>query len=164
MLAWQVGSAFAQDDKAGGLVGQEARLAIQMIVYLDDVAPGGNAFDAILNGLTKIYSFLEKEAVPPTGPAMTIYTPNEVRLAVPVGKTPRGLPQGLSVGKSPEGKALKFVHRGSYDSLEETIEALTDQFEQKGLEAPNVLVEVYLTDPRTTRPDKLVIEIYVLIE
>jgi len=36
--------------------------------------------------------------------------------------------------------------------------------EQKGLEAPNVLVELYLTDLRTTPQDKLVIEIYVLIE
>ena len=164
MLAWQVGPTLGQADKAGGLVGQGVTLAEQMIVYSDDVAAGEKAFDATLQGLTKIYSFLEKEAVAPAGSAMTIYTPTEVRLAVPVEKPPRNLPQGLSVGKSPAGKALKFVHRGSYDSLEETIEALTDQLEQKGLEAPNVLVELYLTDLRTTPQDKLVIEIYVLIE
>ena len=164
MLAWQPSPTFGQGDRASGLVGEEVRLAEQTIVYSGDVAEGKDAFDATLNGLKKIYSFLEKEAGAPTGPAMTIYTPTEVRLAVPVGKPPSGLPQGLSLGKSPAGQALKFVHRGSYDSLDETLEALTDQFEQKGLEAPDVFVEVYLTDPRTTPQDKLVIEIYALIK
>ena len=163
ILAWQVGPTLGQGGKGGDLVGQEVTLAEQIIVYSNDVGAAENAFDATLHGLTKIYSFLEKEAVPPTGLAMTIYTPTEVRLAVPVGKPPSSLPQGLSVGRSPAAKALKFVHRGSYDSLEETIEAVTDQLEKR-LEVPNVFVEVYLTDPRTTRGDKLVIEIYVLIE
>ena len=34
---------------------------------------------------------------------------------------PKGsLGEGLAVGKSPEGRALKFIHRGSYDAIDST--------------------------------------------
>ena len=31
---------------------------------------------------------------------------------------------GLAVGKSPDGRALKFIHRGSYDAMDTTYEAI----------------------------------------
>ena len=74
------------------------------------------------------------------------------------------LPDGMAAGKSPAGKALKYVHRGSYDSLDGTYERITNQLDDKGLEAQDVFVESYLTDPRTTPDDKLVIEVYVPIK
>src|SRR5437764_9318378 len=40
-------------------------------------------------------------------------------------------PKDMSVGKSPEGKALKFVHRGSYDNMDNTYEAITNHLDDK---------------------------------
>ena len=64
-------------------------------------------------------------------------------------------------GKSPEGKALKFVHRGSYDNMDNTYEAITNHLDDKKLEAKDTFVEEYVTDPLKTAEDKLVINVYV---
>jgi effector-binding domain-containing protein len=68
---------------------------------------------------------------------------------------------GIKVGKSPAGTALKFVHRGSYDSMDTTYDAITNYLDAKGLDAKDLFVEQYLTDPVTTPEDDLVIEVYV---
>ena len=55
---------------------------------------------------------------------MTIYTETDdtgfkFRAAVPVAEAPKDAPKGdIAVGQAPSGKALKFVHRGSYDALD----------------------------------------------
>ena len=67
----------------------------------------------------------------------------------------------ITVGKSPAGKALKFVHRGSYDAMDTTYEAITNYLDEKQLEAKDLFVEQYMKDPVTTPEDDLVIEVYV---
>ena len=74
---------------------------------------------------------------------------------------PKNLPKDMSVGKSPEGKALKFVHRGSYDNMDNTYEAITNHLDDKKLEAKDTFIEEYITDPLKTAEDKLVINVYV---
>jgi effector-binding domain-containing protein len=100
---------------------------------------------------------------------MTIYTSTDdagfqFQAAVPIAAPPANPPQGdIAVGKSPAGKALKFVHRGSYDAMDLTYEAISNHLDEKGLEAKELFVEEYMTDPLTTPEDKLVIDIYVPI-
>jgi effector-binding domain-containing protein len=65
------------------------------------------------------------------------------------------------IGKSPAGKALKFVHRGSYDAMDTTYEAITNYLDEKQLEAKDLFVEQYMKDPVSTPEDDLVIEVYV---
>jgi effector-binding domain-containing protein len=106
----------------------------------------------------------------PSGPPMTIYTATddtgfEYQAGVPVSEEPKGpLPEGMTVGKSPDGRALKFIHRGSYDAMDSTYEAITNHLDEKRLEARDLFVEYYVTDPLTTPEDNLVIEVYVPIK
>jgi effector-binding domain-containing protein len=102
-----------------------------------------------------------------SGAPMTIYTSTDdtgfkFQAAVPVKDAP-SLPaeSEIKVGKSPAGAALKFVHRGSYDAMDTTYEAITDHLEEKKLEAKELFVEQYMKDPVTTAEDDLVIDIYV---
>ena len=101
---------------------------------------------------------------------MTIYTQADdtgfpFQAAVPVAEAPKDLPKGdIAVGKSPGGKALKFVHRGSYDSMDTTYEAITNHLDEKRLEAADLFIEEYETDPVTTPEDKLVVTVYVPIK
>ena len=69
--------------------------------------------------------------------------------------------KAMAMGKSPEGKALKFVHRGSYDNMDNTYEAITNHLYDKKLEAKDTFIEEYITDPLKTAEDKLVINVYV---
>ena len=75
------------------------------------------------------------------------------------------MPAGnIQIGKSPEGKALKFIHRGSYDAMDTTYDAITNYLDEKKLEAKELFVEQYVTDLLTTAEDKLVVEVFVPIK
>ena len=85
---------------------------------------------------------------------MTIYTADRRhRLLVPRPRcrsrqAPKNPPKGdIAVGQAPSGKALKFVHRGSYDAMDSTYEAITNYLDDKQLEAKDVFVEEYVSDP-----------------
>jgi effector-binding domain-containing protein len=101
---------------------------------------------------------------------MTIYTSTDdtgftFQAAVPLAAPPPNPPQGdLAVGKSPSGKALRFVHRGSYDSMDTTYEAITSHLDEKRLEAKDLFIEEYATDPVSTPEDQLVINVIVPIK
>jgi effector-binding domain-containing protein len=150
--------------------GEEITLASKTIVFSKGSANWDSAFDTLVENFKKIEDALAKQGMKPAGPAMTIYTSTddtgfEFQAGVPVAEAPKGpLPEGLAVGKSPEGRALKFIHRGSYDAMDSTYEAITNHLDEKRLEAKDLFVEYYVTDPLTTQEDNLVIEVYVPIK
>jgi effector-binding domain-containing protein len=117
-----------------------------------------------------VNAFLAKQGIKPAGPPMTIYTSTDdtsfqFEAAVPVADAPANAPQGdIAVGQSPSGRAYKFVHHGSYDAMDTTYESITNYLDEKQLEAKDLFIEEYVTDPVTTPEDKLVINIYVPIK
>ena len=68
----------------------------------------------------------------------------------------------IALGQSPDGHALEFVHRGSYESLDDTYEAITNYLDDKQLESQDVLIEQYATDPAKSDANNLVINVLVL--
>jgi effector-binding domain-containing protein len=150
--------------------GEEVTLTPKTIIYLKGQATWDSAFETILDAFKQVYTFLDRQGIKAAGPAMTIYTASddagfEFQAAVPVAEAPKDPPKGdLTVGTSPEGKALKFVHRGSYDSLDAAYDAITHYLDEKKLEAKDMYVEQYQTDLLTTPEDNLVIEVLVPIK
>jgi effector-binding domain-containing protein len=147
--------------------GEEVMLTAKTIVYMKGSASWDNAYDTLVSAFKSIQGFLDREKINRDGPPMTIYTSTDdtgfqFQAAIPVSAAPTNPPQGdLAVGKSPEGKALKFVHRGSYDAMDTTYDAITNHLDEKRLEAKELFIEQYVTDPTTTPEEKLVIEVYV---
>ena len=101
---------------------------------------------------------------------MTIFTSSDDKgfdyeIAVPIAAPPKNPPHGdIALGQSPEGHALKFVHHGSYDELDNTYEAITNYLDERRLEAKDMFIEQYLTDPLTGNEDHLVVNVYVLVK
>src|SRR5215211_9394983 len=97
----------------------------------------------------------ERQGLKPDGPAMTIYTSTDdtgfsFQAAIPLAEEPQNPPRGdIAIGKSPAGHALKFVHHGSYDSMDTTYEAITNYLDEKRLEAKDLFIEEYASDPVT---------------
>ena len=84
---------------------------------------------------------------------------------MPVAEAPKNPPKGdIAVGQAPSGKALKFVHRGSYDAMDSTYEAITNYLDDKQLEAKDLFIEEYVSDPMTTDQSKLVVNVLVPIK
>lgn len=155
--------------KPGDPFAQEVTLTEKTIIYFSGSSTWDNAFSAIQDGLKSVYGLLKKQEIAPAGPPMTIYTATDdagfqFQAAVPIAAAPANPPQGdIALGKSPGGKALKFVHRGSYDAMDLTYEAISNHLDDKSLDAKELFIEEYTTDPLTTPEDKLVIDIYVPI-
>jgi effector-binding domain-containing protein len=125
-----------------------------------------SAFDTLIDSFKALTAFLDKQGIKAAGNAMIVYTSTDdtgfTYLAeIPVEQDPKNLGRDMSMGKSPEGKALKFVHRGSYDNMDNTYEAITNHLDDKKLEAKDMFIEEYLTDPLKTAEDKLIINVYV---
>jgi effector-binding domain-containing protein len=141
-------------------------LTSRNVVVSKGTANWDNAFETITGALKSIVTTLERQGIKPAGNSQIIYTSTDdtgftFEAQVPVEETPKSLPKNLSMGKSPEGKALKFTHRGSYDNMDNTYEAITNHLDDKQLEAQDMFVEEYVTDPLKTPEDKLTINIYV---
>jgi effector-binding domain-containing protein len=146
--------------------GDEVTLEPKMVVMLKGNASWDSAFDTLIDSLKSLSTLLDKQGIKPAGNAMIVYTSTDdtgfsYLAEIPIDQQPKDLAKNMSVGKSPEGKALKFVHHGSYDNMDNTYEAITNHLDDKRLEAKDSFVEEYLTDPLKTAEDKLVINVYV---
>jgi effector-binding domain-containing protein len=154
----------------GDPFGEPVTLPERTIVYLKGAGNWDTAYETLVDAFKSVYGYLEKEGIKPAGNAMTIYTQTDdtgfdYQAAVPISEEPKTKPQGdIAVGKAPSGKALKFIHRGSYDSMDTTYEAITNQLDEKRIEAKDVFIEEYVTDPTKTPDEKLVVDIYVPIK
>ncbi len=54
-----------------------------------------------------------------------------------------------------EGRAIQVLHVGPYDTVTDSYEKLRAYAQERGLEVEGTGVEVYLSDPRRTAPEKL---------
>ena len=146
--------------------GQELKLTPKTIVYVAGSGTWDKAYDTLIGAFKKLTVYLDGAGIKAAGPAMTIYTSTDdtgfdFQAAVPLAEPPTSPPAGIKVGRSPEGRALKFVHRGSYDEMNQTYEAITNYLDEKGLDAKDLLIEEYLTDLVTAPEDKLVVNVLV---
>src|SRR4051812_33674286 len=146
--------------------GQETTLESKKVVMVKGTANWDSAFDTLIDAFKALNTLLDKQGIKAAGNSMIVYTSTDdtgftFLAEIPVDQDPKNLPKDMSVGKSPEGKALKFVHRGSYDNMDNTYEAITNHLDDKKLEAKDTFIEEYLTDPLKTAEDKLVINVFV---
>jgi effector-binding domain-containing protein len=146
--------------------GEQIALTPKTVVIAKGSANWDAAFDTLIESFKTLSGLLDKQGIKPAGNPMIVYTSTDdtgfTYLAeIPVDQEPKNLTKAMSMGKSPDGKALKFVHRGSYDNMDNTYEAITNHLDDKKLEAKDTFIEEYITDPLKTAEDKLVINVYV---
>jgi effector-binding domain-containing protein len=155
-----------QKAQAADPFGEEMTLTPKMVVALKGKADWDSAFESLVSSLKILSGFLDKQSIKPSGPMMIVYITADdngftYQAEIPVDQEPKNAPKDITVGKSPDGKVLKFVHRGSYDNMDNTYEAITNHLDDKKLEAKDTFVEEYITDPTKTAEDKLVINVFV---
>ncbi|SDO28466.1 GyrI-like domain-containing protein [Afipia sp. GAS231] len=146
--------------------GEPFALEPKKVVVMKGTANWDAAFDTLIDSFKALTALLDKQGIKATGNSMIVYTSTDdtgftFLAEIPVEQDPKNLTKDMSISKSPEGKALKFVHRGSYDNMDNTYEAITNHLDDKKLEAKDTFIEEYITDPLKTAEDKLVINVYV---
>ena len=150
--------------------GEEVTLTAKPIVFVKGSGTWDQAFTIISGALKTVEAYVAKAGLKTDGQPMTIFTATDdkgfdYQAAIPLAEPPKQPPSdGVQSGRAPDGRALKFVHRGSYDSLDDTYEAITNHLDAKRLESRNILIEQYVTDPTSTDEKNLVVEVLVLVK
>src|SRR5215471_5353674 len=147
--------------------GQEVTLAEQPIIYTAGTGEWDTALETLTEAFKSVKQYLDKAGLKAAGPPMTIYTAMDdvsfnFQAAIPVAAPPKPPTGGdILTGTSPAGKALKFVHRGSFDAMTQTYDTISHHVDEKQISTQELLIEEYITDLLTAPADKLVINIFV---
>jgi len=156
--------------KPGDAFGEEVTLPERTIIYLQGHSKWDSALDTLVDAFKSLNEYLDKQGIKASGPALTIYTQTDdtgfaFRAAVPIAEAPKDPPKGdIAVGQSPSGKALKFIHRGSYDAMDSTYEAVTNYLDDKGIEAKDMFIEEYTGGPLKPGDDNMLVSVFVPVK
>lgn len=104
--------------------------------------------------IRKLGAAVARAGLSVNGRPITVFTKTDdtgftFEAMVPLGAAPEGKPKltdGVEIGASPSGKALKFQHRGAYDEIDATYEAIAAYLDEKGLDSKDLIIEEYLSD------------------
>jgi effector-binding domain-containing protein len=126
------------------------------------------AWASIVEALKDVRADAEKLKVKVNGNPLVIYRSTaddsfEFDAALPIEAAPATPPseEGLQVGPARSGKALKFIYRGPFDAMDSTYELISNFIDSKKVNAEDLSIEEYISDPATTKPSEIVINIYM---
>jgi effector-binding domain-containing protein len=146
-------------------------LTSRPVAYASASAEWANGFKSVMGEIAKVDAAVKKAGLTPAGHPFALFLATgdksfQFEAMVPLTAKPeaKDLSDGVKIGESPAGKAIKFLHRGAYDDIDSTYDLITAFLDEKGLESQNRFVEEYLTD--TTEPDDVNLEadIYVFLK
>ncbi len=82
-------------------------------------------------------------------------------LPVASGASAQGLANGVSLGQSPAGRSLRFVHTAPYDDIDSTYETITAYLEAKNILVKDAFLEEYVSELKDPADPNLEINVYV---
>lgn len=138
-------------------------------MILTGTASWDNGFATIKSTIVKIEAELAKAAIVPTGRPIAIFVHTDddgfgYQVMIPIAQTPDGrteLTPEIKFGKTPDGKALRFVHKDSYEEIDGTYETITAYLDAKDIVAQDAFIEEYVTDLTDPSDANLEVNIYV---
>lgn len=148
---------------------EQLTLPSRSVLYITGKSNWDDADKSLSEAFNAIYAAIGKAKLQPSGSPMVEYLESsdedfKFKAMVPVDKPPASVAaKDVKVGQSPSGPVLKFVHRGSFEDLEDVYNRIDDYLVAKSLTMAKVYEE-YETDPASTPPDKMVTNIYVVTE
>jgi effector-binding domain-containing protein len=70
----------------------------------------------------------------------------------------------FKLGQTPDGRAIKFEHRGSYEEIDATYEAITAWLDEKGLDARDFFVEEFASLGTGPDDSASAVDVYVFVK
>jgi effector-binding domain-containing protein len=151
--------------------GRMVELAAKPALVLSGSADWEDGWSTIFNAITKIRNEIKKLNLNADGRPLSVFLDTDdqgfkFEVMVPLTAAPEGgatFTGGIKLGKTPAGKAMIFEHRGPYDDIDSTYEAITAYLDEKGIDAQNRFVEQYLNDPRGSDDVDAQVDIFVFM-
>ncbi|MBM3553131.1 MAG: GyrI-like domain-containing protein [Alphaproteobacteria bacterium] len=144
----------ATDEAAQAVMSQTVTVDARPAAVIKGQGKWEDAAKTLSDAIAKLNDAVVKAGLAANGRPIAVFTKTDdagfsFEAMAPLSAAPEGapkLPEGVSIGASPAGKALKFQHRGAYDEIEATYEAIAAYLDEKGLDTKDLIVEEYLTD------------------
>jgi len=161
-----------QPNPAAASTGAAVELTARPCAYFEAKANRDEIYAAIMGALATIRGEVDKAGLKPAGLPLAVFLQADdegfrYRAEIPLDAAPAGkteLSANVKLGLTPVGKAMRFEHRGAYDDIDATYEAITAYLDEKGIDAQDVFVEEYLNEMKTSDDPNLQVDIYVLLK
>ncbi len=156
----------------GNATTEDVEVPARPVAMLKGQSSYDDAFKSIKASIDTVKAAMDKAGLKPSGHPITVFSePDDkgfkFQAAIPMAAAPAGktdLGNGVAIGASPAGKAIKFQHRGAYDDIDSTYDVITAYLDAKGMQVDNPYIEEYLTDLTTADDPNLQIDIYVFVK
>ena len=160
------------DNSSDGYTPQAVELQARPTVALAGTAEWEEGMRALADAVDTLRKEMGKAGLEATGNPLAVFVETDDKgfrfeAMIPIAARPDSapaLPNGMRIATSPTGKTMKFEHRGSYDEIDTTYEAITAYLDEKGLEAQNLFVEEYLSLPKSPEEDGAQVDIYIFLK
>jgi len=148
----------------------EVTLPAKPSAVLAGTSTWDDGFTNLKNAFRRIEEELTRAGLAPAGRPLTLFLQTDdmsfqYEAMVPVERIPEGrarLTPDIRFGRTPDGKAYRFVHKGPYDDIDSTYETITAYLDDKGILAKDTFLEEYATDLTEPTDDALEINIFVM--
>lgn len=148
---------------------EEVVLPAKPVAMVSGISNWEDAFTNLKGVFRKIEDALAKDGIAPAGKPLTVFVQTDdkgfrYQAMIPIAQVPEGkteLTPEIKFGKTPEGKAMRFVHKDAYDEIDGTYETITAYLDAKDIEAKDAFIEEYVSDMTEASDTNLEINIYV---
>lgn len=130
-----------------------------------------DGYDNLNRAFQRLQEAMDKAGVKVTGRPISVFLETddmgfryEAQLPIEAAPAtrPATLPQDIGFGSTPAGRAIRFVHRGPYDDIDSTYEAISAYLDSKGIEVKDAFTEEYVNAGTSAGDQALDLNIYVL--
>ena len=165
------GTTSTQDGVAAAVISQAVMIDARPAVVLRGQGKWQDAAKIIFEAQTRLNEAVSKAGLTVNGRPITVFTKTDdsgfnFEAMLPLTAAPEGklnLTDGVEIGASPSGKALKFQHHGAYEEIEATYEAIAAYLDEKGLDSKDLIIEEYIGELRED-DENIDVDIYVFLK
>ncbi|MBF9233039.1 GyrI-like domain-containing protein [Microvirga alba] len=148
---------------------EEGVLVAKPSAILSGTVTWEEGFNTLKNAFRKIEDELKKAGVAPSGRPVTVFVHTDDKgfrfdAMIPVAQVPEGkseLTPDIKFGKTPEGKAFRFVHKDAYEEIDGTYETITAYLDAKDIVSKDAFIEEYVSELTDSADTNLEVNIYV---
>jgi effector-binding domain-containing protein len=154
-----------------GVQGQEVQHAPQKIYFVSasSATDPESAKSVLTEAYGRIGGFITGNGIAMQGAPMTITTSDDASgwkfdAAIPVDRNDAVPGNDVKAGQTYAGKAVQFMHVGSYDKIGDTRQKAYAWLAVQGYKPKDRLIEEYISDPGNTPTDQLQTRLVVPVE
>jgi effector-binding domain-containing protein len=147
----------------------EVTLPARPVAVLSGTSTWDDGFAGLKNAFQSIEQELTRAGIAPAGRPLAVFTETDdlgfrFEAMIPIGEVPDGraaLSPEVRFGLTPDGKALRFVHKAPYDEIDSTYETITAYLDAKGVVVKDAFIEEYVSPLQDPDDPNLEINIFV---